>query len=398
MASFFAKDGYLYLDLRYRGVRCQEATRRRDTPEERVQVRRLVRQLDGELAAGTFEYRRWFPASRRAALFDAPVETGPPLYRDYVRRWLDDKSARLAVGTAYDWQRVVEARIIPTLGERRVSEIAVDDVEALVAALKRGEVPAPPAPAGSDKRRRGRTPQKLSNRRVNIILKVLRQSLDRAVAKGWLDANPARAVDLLREERPEIDPLSLVEVRTLLSDGLQDDVERRFFTVAFFSGLRPGEEIGLRWDDVDWPRALLAVRRTISRFGTGPTKTVAARRDVQMLPVVEQALRAQRPASELRGAWIFPNRDGGPLDGANLRERVWRRALRRAKLRGRPMYQTRHTFATLMLGAGESPAWVAHQLGHTSAEMVFRRYAKFIPNLTRQDGSAASRWLAEQGL
>ena len=50
------------------------------------------------------------------------------------------------------------------------------------------------------------------------------------------------------------------------------------------------------------------------------------------------------------------------------------------------MYQTRRTFATLMLGAGESPAWVAQQLGHTSAEMVFRRYAKFVPNLTRQDG------------
>lgn len=398
MASFFAKRGFLYLDSRHQGVRCQEATRRRDTPEERVQVRRLVRQLDGELVAGTFDYRRWFPSSRRATLFDVAPDAGPPLYREYVRRWLEDKSARLAAGTAYDWRRVVEARLIPTLGDKRVNAIAVDDVEALIAALKRGEVPMPPAPEGSDKRRRGRTPKKLSNRRVNIILKVLRQSLDRAVAKGWLEANPARAVDLLREERPEIDPLSLVEVRTLLDDGLQDNEERRFFTVAFFSGLRPGEQIGLRWDDVDWARALLAVRRTISRFGAGPTKTVAARRDVQMLPVVEQALRAQRPASELRGAWIFPNRDGGPLDVTNLRERVWRRALRRAKLRGRPMYQTRHTFATLMLGAGEAPAWVAQQLGHTSAEMVFRRYSKFIPNLTRQDRSAASRWLAEEGL
>lgn len=398
MASFFGKRGFLYLDFRHRGVRCQEATRRRDTPEERVQVRRLVRQLDGELVAGTFDYRRWFPSSRRATLFDAAPDAGPPLYRELVRRWLEDKSARLAAGTAYDWQRVVEARLIPTLGDKRVSEIAVDDVEALVAALKRGEVPMPPAPEGSDNRRRGRTPKKLSNRRVNIILKVLRQSLDRAVAKGWLEANPARAVDLLREERPEIEPLSLVEVRSLLTDGLQDDEERRFFTVAFFSGLRPGEEIGLQWDDVDWQRKLLAVRRTVNRFGTGPTKTVESRRDVQMLPVVEQALRAQRPSSQLRGAWIFPNRDGGPLDLTNLRERVWRPALRRAKLRGRPMYQTRHTFATLMLGAGEAPAWVAQQLGHTSAEMVFRRYSKFIPNLTRQDGSAASRWLAEQGL
>jgi integrase len=335
---------------------------------------------------------------RSLVLFDAAPDAGPPLFRDFVRRWLEDKSARLAAGTAYDWQRVVEARLLPTLGDKRVNEIAVDDVEALVAALKRGEVPSPPAPDASDKRRLGRKPMKLSNRRVNIILKVLRQSLDRAVAKGWLESNPARAVDLLREERPDIDPLSLDEVRRMLADGLQHDEERRFFAVALFSGLRPGELIGLQWHDLDWPRKLIAVRRTVSRFGTGPTKTVESRRDVQMLPVVERALSAQRASSRLRGAWIFPNRDGGPLDLTNLRERVWRPAVRRAKLRSRPLYQSRHSFVTLMLGAGESPAWVAQQLGHTSAEMVRRRYSKFIPNLTRQDGSAASRWLAEHGL
>ena len=52
------------------------------------------------------------------------------------------------------------------------------------------------------------------------------------------------------------------------------------------------------------------------------------------------------------------------------------------------MYQTRHTFATLMLSSGENPNWVAQMMGHTSTEMLFKRYAKFIPNLTRSDGSA----------
>jgi len=134
------------------------------------------------------------------------------------------------------------------------------------------------------------------------------------------------------------------------------------------------------------------------RFGKGPTKTIESKRDLDTLPIVEQALVAQRDATQLRSPWVFANRDGGPLDITNLRERVWRPAIRRAKLRTRTLYQTRHTFATLMLEAGESPGWVAKQLGHTNAEMVYRRYHKFIPNLRGRDGAHAARWLANEGL
>ena len=95
---------------------------------------------------------------------------------------------------------------------------------------------------------------------------------------------------------------------------------------------------------------------------------------------------------------MFSNRDGGPLDITNLRERVWRPALRRAKLRARTLYQTRHTFATLMLELGESPQWLATQLGHTNAEMVYRRYHRFIPNLRGRDGALAAKGLADEGL
>lgn len=131
-------------------------------------------------------------------------------------------------------------------------------------------------------RKKPRAPQKLSNRRVNIILKVLRQSLDRAVIKGWLSDNPARKIDLLREDKPEIDPLSVAEVKAFLSRGLQE------------------EAIGLQWDDIDWQRKMLLVRRSVSRFGTGPTKTVESKRTVQMLAIVERALRGQRAASPVR--------------------------------------------------------------------------------------------------
>jgi integrase len=396
MATLRAKRGRLYLDFRWRGVRCREATRLTDTPDHRADLRRKARQLDGEIAAGTFKYAKWFPRGPRAALFAPTTEEGPPLYSLYVRRWLTDTSARLSAGTAYDRYRIIEGKLIPFFGERRVSQILDEDVEAFVAELKRVSVEdAQPAAESSAKPARKR--RKLSNRRVNIILQVLRQSLDRAVKRGWLETNPAREVERLREDKPEILPLSFDEVRLFLDAGLQDEAQRRYFTVAFFSGLRPGEQMGLRWDDLDWHLKTIGVRRTLTRWGEGATKTVESSRDVEMLPPVEWALQAQRAASQLKSAWIFPNTAGAPLNLTNLRERVWRPALRRGGLRYRALYQTRHTFATLALGSGEDIGWVAKMLGHTSTEMVIRRYHRFVPNLTKQDGSAIARLMKDRG-
>jgi len=89
-----------------------------------------------------------------------------------------------------------------------------------------------------------------------------------------------------------------------------------------------------------------------------------------------------------KGSYVFSCHEGTPLDVNNLRNRVWYPTLRRAGLRGRAMYEIRHTFATLMLSSGENPNWVANMMGHSSTEMLFKRYNKFIPNVTRRDGSA----------
>src|SRR5207244_11183080 len=86
----------------------------------------------------------------------------------------------------------------------------------------------------------------------------------------------------------------------------------------------------------DWQRKTFGVRRTVNRFGEGPTQTVASVRDVALLPPVERALLAQRATSQLRAPWNFPNSDGGARDMTNLRQRGWKPALRRRGLRCRP--------------------------------------------------------------
>ena len=112
--------------------------------------------------------------------------------------------------------------------------------------------------------------------------------------------------------------------------------------------------------------------------------------------VVFDALQRQHAATSKVSEYVFCNREGKPLDNDNFTERVWYPLLRHLGLKPRRPYQTRHTAATLWLASGEAPEWIARQLGHSSTEMLFRVYSRYVPNLTRQDGSAIDRLLTSR--
>jgi integrase len=126
------------------------------------------------------------------------------------------------------------------------------------------------------------------------------------------------------------------------------------------------------------------------------TKTDGSQRDIQMSQPVFDALKSQYEATGKLSEYVFCNLVGQPLDNKNFSDRVWYPLLRHLGLKERRPYQMRHTAATLWLASGEAPEWIARQLGHTSTEMLFRVYSRYVPNLTRQDGSAMERLLASQ--
>jgi integrase len=124
---------------------------------------------------------------------------------------------------------------------------------------------------------------------------------------------------------------------------------------------------------------LILVRQTVSRrYGFGPPKTRGSERDVEMIAPVRIALRDQRARSQVKGDLVFPSEAGTAIDLANVRARNWPRILVRAKVRPRTVYQCRHTFARLAVEHGDTPQHIAAQLGHTSVEMVFRVYSKWM--------------------
>jgi integrase len=200
--------------------------------------------------------------------------------------------------------------------------------------------------------------------------------------------NPCEHIRPLKTEKPHIDPLSFDEMNRFLSKV--DPHYHAYFFTAFFTGMRPGEEIALRWDDIDFPGRTISIRRSRVKGIEGPPKTGSSYRDINLLSPLLPVLKEHEAETRLkfRSPYVFTSREGGPIDLDNLRKRIWYKTLKLARIRPRRMYETRHTFATLMLASGENPHWIARMMGHSSTDMLFKHYSRWIPNLTHRDGSA----------
>src|SRR6185369_4868601 len=198
----------------------------------------------------------------------------------------------------------------------------------------------------------------------------------------------------LRLRKTDVNPFTLEQVQTILATVRAD--YRPYFTARFFTGMRTGEVHGLKWKYVDFDRRLILVRETFVLGEDEYTKTDGSQRDIQMSQPVYEALQEQHKATGKLSEYVFCNLLGQPLDNKNFSDRVWYPLLRHLGYNLRRPYQMRHTAATLWLASGEAPEWIAKQLGHTSTEMLFRVYSRYVPNLTRQDGSAMERLLASR--
>lgn len=382
--------GTLFFDFRYRGERCREYTSLRDTPANRKKLQKVLERIEADIATGSFDYRRYFPGSSLAARFDAPAAVvGPtvagaavgatPAFGEFAEQWFAEREVEWRSSYRATVRISLDKHLLPAFAAQPVGAIDKAAVLAFRAALARQ-----PGQRGP-----------LSPSRVNHVLNPLRMILAEAGERFGF-ANPMQGVKSLRVPRTEVDPFTLEEVKLILARVRAD--YRPYLTVRFFTGMRTAEVNGLLWQYVDLARGEILIRETLVGGRLEGTKTPESRREIQISPVVAAALRAQEGYSRGRSRFVFCAGNGEPLKHQNVTNRVWYPLLRHLGLKKRRPYQTRHTAATLWLAAGESPEWIARQMGHTTTEMLFRVYSRFVPNLTRQDGSAISRLLAAHGL
>jgi integrase len=306
--------------------------------------------------------------ARREHLEISEGDTTP--FAIYASAWLERKKATLARSTYVDYRSIWKKYVLPCFGNMPLCRVTRLDVEEFL-----GNLPD------------------ISAKRKNNIMVPLKCLFNDASRRGEIDEPPSENICRLKEIKPFIDPFSFREMKLLLEHV--DPHYRAYFTTAFLTGMRPNEMIALKWSNVDFEMRYITVREGRVLGIEGPPKTMSSYRDIDMLDPLFEALRKHRQEVRAGTTYVFPGKTGRPLEVNNLRKRVWYPAIAAAGLRRRTMYQTRHTFASLMLGHGEDPLWVARMLGHTSLDMIFKHYGKFIRNRSRKDGGRFLEGLKE---
>jgi integrase len=312
-------------------------------------------------------------ARARGTLVTAPQQ---PLGA-YLDQWLRDSvKPRVRPWTYKGYEVLVRIHIVPALGKVPLQKLTPQHVQQLVNRKIEGG---------------------LSPRTAGYMLGTLRTALNEAMRWGLVSRNVAALVPRPRVERFEIQPLTREEARRFL-DVAREDRLGALYSVALTMGLRQGEALGLRWEDVDLEAGLLHIRFQLQRIeGKGlqlvPPKTALSRRTLAMPPTIIANLREHRArqleerllagSRWIESGLIFTTPIGTGLDGPNV-TKSFQRLLIRAGLAHRRFHDLRHSCASLLLAQNVAPRVVMEVLGHSQISLTMNTYSHVLPELKRE--------------
>ena len=279
--------------------------------------------------------------------------------------------------TVESYAGIVRLYLVPHLGRIPLARLEPEHVQAMLARL------------------RGQRGQ-LSATTTRYVYAVLRIALGRALKLGRVHRNVCALIDPPAKARHELRPLSGDQLRAFL-DGIAGDRLEALYVTAAGTGLRQGELLGLRWQDVDLDRGELSVRHTLQR-GTrtlGEPKTERARRTLRLPGAVVAALRRHRERQAIVPlvGLVFTTERGTPLDARNV-TRYLQVHLARLGLPRQRFHDLRHAFATLLIESGEDLGVVSRILGHAQFATTADVYAHLTPAMLDRAAERMDRVLS----
>lgn len=301
---------------------------------------------------------------------------------EYLAEWLVTAEQTLRPASFGRYQEIVRLHLTPGLGKIQLAKLTALQVKTFYSKL---------LTPGTNRKK------ELSKTSVNNIHNMLHKALDEAVRLGLLVRNVTDLIDAPKRTRPEHTTWTGEQVRAFLAVA-DTDAYAALWRLAVYTGMRRGELLGLKWDDVDLERAVLSVRRTYSRaeggsYRLGSPKTASGRRQITLPPLVVNALRQHRVQQlehrlKLGEAYtdqgfVFANPVGEPIHPNTLADH-FHNLIKVSKLPAIRIHDLRHGHATLMMENGEHPKVVSERLGHANISITMDLYSHVTPTMQRQ--------------
>jgi len=365
----------LVVTFTYKGVLCRESLSKMEANARGIKyAERLLGEIQNQISSGTFDYSKYFPNSKKLALFGC-VKKNKNI-RSYLEEYLKIcRNRNLSPSTIGGYQKCLSA--LSDLHKLHVAELTPAALKNWIASRK----------------------TKLKTIRNNLSF--LRSAIDEAVTDGLLAINPVTLVSASRyhviDNAPnaddyEVDPFVPAETNAIYLHCKFREW-KNLFRFAFNTGLRSSELCALRWADIDFIGKTAHVQSASVVGVIKGTKTKAGTRKVELNSESLAALLEQKQFTFMKSDFIFSDpKTGGPWANADaIRKKAWVPTLKKAGVRYRNPYQTRHTFATRHISQGVNLFWLAGQMGHKGPEMLFRHYGSYLAEYDGQTVLSATK-------
>jgi len=307
------------------------------------------------------------------------TDPGTMTVGEFLEQWLESILPTVRPNTQRSYGEMIRLWVIPRIGAIKLAHLTGAHLRALQGELlSSGRIDGKGGLAGQS---------------VLKCHRVLKHAFKDAVRWGLVPRNPVELIDPPRAEQREMTAWSAEQARRFL-DGIATDRLFAMWVLFVTTGMRRGEVAGLAWDDLDFGRGVLTVRRAVVSAGNGThvaePKTRRSRRSVPLDPVALDALRAHRRdqlAERLRlgEIWtdsgrIFCGLTGEPLHPDTI-SKEFVKIVRRSDVPRIRLHDLRHTSATVAMEAGVHPKIVSERLGHSTISITLDLYSHATPSM-----------------
>lgn len=384
--------GKLRICFHYKGKRVRENLGVPDTPKNRKIAGELRASVCFLIKTGSFNYAERFPDSPNLKQFG--VVNKDITIAKLADKWLGLKEMEISRNTMIRYESIVKTSVSLLGGQVLASAVTQEDLLVFRRELMTGYQIVRP--------NRELTPKGRSVATVNSYMGIICGMFQFAASNGYISQNPFSEISTLKRAKTEPDPLTREEF-TRLIDACHHQQIKNIWSLAVYTGLRHGELCALAWEDIDIKAGTLVVRRnyTQAKEFTLPKTQAGTDRVIHLIQPAIDALKNQASFTKLGKqhkvevklrefgrtsahscTFVFnpqlTTRSGKSGTHYASLNRIWESAMRRAGLRYRKAYQSRHTYACWSLAAGANPNFIAAQMGHANAQMVYTVYGAWM--------------------